>query len=117
MLIVGLQSAWAAYLCTRDGITRTSCCCTGAKRDKRENIDLIPTIKAQGCCEVSIHETKQAPAARDEQRPTFAHVDVVLTIAPSAPAVSRIERVVAPSLKARPPPRLPLFLDKQAILR
>jgi hypothetical protein len=116
VVIVGFQSAWAAYACRVDGKVRDHCCCKAEKKE-RKPADDSPRIAAQSCCDVTINETRKAPLVRESDRATFAYMPIVAPVAMHAIATPRIERVATIAMMARPPPRVPLFLDKQAILR
>lgn len=118
VVIVGFQSAWAAYACRVDRKVRDHCCCKTEKRDhaQREAPD-VPRITARGCCDVTIHEQPKTPDAREAARPVLAHLDVVVPVLTVAPIVARVEHVAPSVTGARAPPRVPLFLDKHALLR
>lgn len=117
VVIVGFQSAWAAYACRIDGKVRDACCCKHDKKDRKKPIDDAPRMAAQGCCDVTINELKEAPVVIEGDRATFTHVPVVVPAIAHTIVAPRIERIATVATMARPPPRVPLFLDKQAILR
>ena len=117
VVIVGLQSAWAAFACRADGRVRDRCCCPAPERSDRAPADGEPRIVAR-CCAVSIHARPEAPIARE--------VDRTVTVAPLVAVVSSIANpIVAPppgraplvATLARPPPPAELYLDKHALLR
>lgn len=117
MVIVGFQSAWAAYACRIDGKVRDHCCCKAARHDKGAPADDAARMKPQGCCEVSISKLSRAPEAREAAQVASAPPDVTVSIASTPLLPLRVERVLAGARDARAPPRIPIFLDKQAILR
>lgn len=118
VVIVGFQSAWAAFACRVDGQVRDHCCCKADKRAKKQPVDNAPRIAAQSCCDVSFYEQRDAPLAREADRAVFHH-DAVMMAVPVFTVVSpRIESARAIVAMARPPPpRIALFLDKHALLR
>jgi hypothetical protein len=116
VVIVGLQSAWAAYVCRLDGKVRDHCCCA-AEREHPRPTDDATHIAARGCCDVTVHATREAPAARAATAATFVHVPLVLPVVAFVRPAPRPARVVTIAHPPRPPPRVPLFLDKQALLR
>ncbi len=125
IVLVGLRSAWASYLCLMDGAVRDTCCCpTGPERDAEALDDderpyPTPQIAAAGCCAVSVHETPPTLDATASERmlarqPAVLVVEVVPPLPPEPTVV-----LMAPldERAARPPPRVPIFLDNHAILR
>jgi hypothetical protein len=117
VVIVGFQSAWAAFACRVDGKVRDECCCKHENKERKQPIDEPPRMAAQGCCDVTIHEAREAPIVREVDRATFTYVPVVVPAIALAIVTPRAEHVATVATMARPPPRVPLFLDKQAILR
>jgi hypothetical protein len=116
VVIVGFQSAWAAYACRMDGKVRDACCCKPAKQE-REREPAAPTIAARSCCDVTIHQPAEAPLVREAERGAFAHVPAIVLVSALAFAPPRYEHVAAVELPARPPPRIPIYLAKQVLLR
>jgi hypothetical protein len=118
IVIVGLQSAWAAFACV-DGQVRDYCCCEPEKqaRDDRAAREDAPRIAARGCCDITIHEVTEAPIVREVERATLAYLPAVGATHALAVVAPRIERDVPTASLARPPPRIAIFLDKRAILR
>lgn len=118
VVIVGFQSAWAAFACRVDGKVRDHCCCKADKQDREKPVDDAPRMAAQSCCDVTIYESAEAPVAREVERAVFAHLPAVIPTVAFTIEAPRVERVATIALMARPPPsRVPLFLDKQALLR
>lgn len=119
MVIVGFQSAWAAYACRVDGKVRSECCCKPPEKDRdaRAPIDGAPRMAPQGCCDVTIREPADAPVVREVDRASFAYAPVEVPTIALAIVTPRVERASPLATMARPPPRVPLFLDKQALLR
>ena len=119
VVIVGFQSAWAAYACRVDGKVRDRCCCKTERRDRTGPVapDGAPRIAAQSCCDVTIHEQPQAPDAREAARSAVAHFDVVVPIATIAAIAPHAGRIAPSAMKARAPPRVPIFLVNHALLR
>lgn len=117
VVIVGFQSAWAAYACRIDGKVRDHCCCKTEKKTQRTPVDDGPRITRPDCCDVTINEATEAPRMREAARATFEHVPVVVPAVMPAIVAPRVEHVTAVATMARPPPRVPVFLDKHAILR
>lgn len=119
VVIVGFQSAWAAYACRVDGRVRSECCCKPPEkdRDQRAPADGAPRMAPQGCCDVTIREPSEPPVIRETDGAAFASIPVVVPAIASVIAPRRIERAASIATMARPPPRIPLFLDKQALLR
>lgn len=116
VVIVGFQSAWAAYACRVDGKVREQCCCK--QSDREEPSDGAPRMGAQSCCDVTINEPAEAPTVREVERSAYAYVPVVVPTVAFVIATPRVGRVASIATMARPPPpRLPLYLDKQALLR
>jgi hypothetical protein len=118
VVIVGFQSAWA-YACRIDGKVRGRCCCKVEKRERteREAPDGTSRIAARSCCDVTFHEQSKTQDARESVRWELAHFDVVIPIATAALVVPRVDRAALATTAARAPPRVPIFLDKHAILR
>jgi hypothetical protein len=119
VVIVGLQSAWAAFACRVDGRVRDYCCCEPEKpeRDDRAAREDAPRIAARGCCDVTIHEVTEAPIVREADRATVSYIPAIGATQAVAVAAPRIERDAPIATMARPPPRIAIFLDKHAILR
>lgn len=117
VVIVGFQSAWAAYACRFDGNVRDECCCKHDKKERKKPVDDAPRIAAQGCCDVTLNGAPEAPLVREADRATFTHLPVVVAAIAHAIVPPPFKRVATVATMARPPPRVPLFLDKQAILR
>lgn len=119
VMLTGMQSSWAAFACRFDGKVRDHCCCVPRQQGADEPLNSAPSLAAQGCCDVSISALREAPPAR-ETAPAAAHHPSVIAPAISAASFKpRIENVIATLAIARPPPppRIALFLDKQALLR
>jgi hypothetical protein len=119
VVILGFQSAWAAYACSMDGKVRDTCCCEPSKSTKqeREREPDVPTIAARRCCDVTIHEPAQTPVVREVESAAFAHLLAIVPAPTFAIAPPRYEHVMAVEMPARPPPRVPIYLAKQALLR
>ncbi|MGE0548835.1 MAG: hypothetical protein AB7L94_30005 [Kofleriaceae bacterium] len=117
VVIVGFQSAWAAFACRIDGKVRDECCCKHEKKEREQPVDEPARVVAPGCCDVTIHEAREAPLVREADRATFTHVPVMVPAIAHAIVPPRAERIATIATMPRPPPRIPLFLDKQAILR
>jgi hypothetical protein len=118
VVIVGFQSAWAAFACRVDGKVRDHCCCKTEKNERKLPADEPSRVTARSCCDVTIHEASEAPLVREVDRATFAHVPVIIPSVMLAVATPRAERVaLIPTMARPPPPRVPLFIDKHAILR
>ncbi|MBA2542364.1 MAG: hypothetical protein H0V17_22170 [Deltaproteobacteria bacterium] len=118
VVLVGFQSAWAAFACRIDGKVRDHCCCKPEKRERdRGPADGAPRIKAQSCCDVVFHEPSEAPVTREAEQSLFAHADIIVPTVSIAIVSPRVERVVSFAAMARPPPRVALYLDKHALLR
>lgn len=118
VVIVGFQSAWAAYACRMDGKVRDECCCKPDKKERKKSADETPQLSAQGCCDVTIHEADEAPVVREADRATLIGVPAMVPIIAQHVIIRpRLERQTAIARTSRPPPRVPVFLDKQAILR
>lgn len=116
VVIVGFQSAWAAFACRVDGKVRDRCCCE--KKQAKRAPDEAPRLMAQSCCDVTIHEANEAPLVRQPDPASFEHVPVVVPTVIVAISSPRAARIASIAMMARPPPpRVPLFLDKHAILR
>jgi hypothetical protein len=116
VVIVGFQSAWAAFACGVDGKVRDHCCCKAGRED-RSPVEPVPRIDAKGCCEASFHEVTSAPLAREVERAVFGHLAraVPVTAIVVVPDAER-PRTIA-TLARPPPPRVALYLDKHALLR
>lgn len=118
VVIVGFQSAWAAYACRADGETRDHCCCPAKQDDDRGPADGAPRIERQACCEVSLHQGSDSPAAREVSREGFVPAMLLVPSGPFAVVIPAAPRAtVTIAAMARPPPRVPLYLDKHALLR
>lgn len=118
VVIVGFQSAWAAFACRVDGKVRDRCCCKTENKERQPSADEPSRMTAQNCCDVTIHEASEAPLVREVDRATFAQVPVIIPTVMFAVETPRAARVASIATMARPPPpRVPLFLDKHAILR
>lgn len=120
VVIVGLQSAWAAFACRMDGEVRDRCCCPSKQdRDDRKVAGDAPRIEARCCCDITFSASIDTPAARETARAEFAHFDFVVpnagfVMVPARPArISSIQTLARPP----PPPRIALYLDKHALLR
>jgi hypothetical protein len=119
VVIVGFHSAWAAFACRIDGQVRDHCCCE-ANKTKREKLhdDAPPSIASRCCCDVSIHEAPAAPVVRELERASFGFTPLVVPTVTFTIAAPRVEHLTTIVTMARPPPpRLALYLDKQALLR
>lgn len=116
VVIVGFQSAWAAYACTMDGKVRESPCCKQAAPG-RERTSAVPMLEARNCCDVTIHAPAEAPVVRDAERAAFHYLPAVVAAPAFTIARPHHERVATVELSARGPPRVPIFLSKQALLR
>jgi len=113
VVIVGFQTAWAAYACGSDGRVRDHCCC----KQKKSQSDGVAHLARQRCCAMSINALPDQPVARAPERASF---DAAVPVAPMAslPVVAPpVERVISLNQLARPPPRTALYLDKQSLLR
>lgn len=119
VVMVGFQSAWAAYACRVDGEVRDRCCCEKKKKksDERSSDDRPSQLTARSCCDVTIHAAYDAPLTRESDRVSFAYVPVLGRTSVQLIATPRTEHFATIASTARPPPRVPLFLDKHAILR
>lgn len=118
VVIVGFQSAWAAYACSADGEVRDHCCCPAKQDDDREPADGAPRIERQACCAISQHSSPDVPVAREVAREAFTPLVLIVPAAPLAlitPPAQRDTTTIA--TMARPPPRVALYLDKHALLR
>lgn len=117
--VVGLRSAWASYLCAMDGAVRDACCCPkgddGKETDEQPAQD--PQLEARCCCDVSVHETPPAPQGTLTSAAVADAPAVVPTVMMPTPAPVVLAIIGARDADARPPPRVPIFLDKHAILR
>jgi hypothetical protein len=117
--LIGFQSAWA-FACRIDGEVRDQCCCGKAESGERREVtpDAPVSIQQRCCCDISMHALQRAPDARepvrDENVAMPATVASIESIAPPIPvAFGRL-----PATTERPPPpRIPRFLKKRAILR
>lgn len=118
VVIVGFQSAWAAFACRFDGEVRDRCCCP-SKQDRDEVRDDAPRVEARCCCDITFHASIDAPDAREAGRADFAHLELVLPTTTFVIVAPRPERMAAIQTLARPPPppRIALYLDKHALLR
>jgi hypothetical protein len=120
VVMIGLGSAWASFACRIDRTTRTHCCCPKAKAEDRSE-PRMPTVRAAGCCDVSVHRSAPMPSYRDKAPLVRAGTDapasatVALLVEPARIAATPFD--VGWSETARPPPRVASFLDKSAILR
>ena len=114
VVLLGFQSAWAAYACRSDGRVRDHCCC----KPKKDQPSQEPRLASQGCCDVTIHAAPKAPPLREVagSAPVQARV-LVAAVMPAFVPQRVVQRVVTTATMARPPPRVPLFIDNQAILR
>jgi hypothetical protein len=115
--LIGFQSAWA-FACRIDGEVRDQCCCGKAeRRERREVAPDAPVLEKRCCCDISIHALQRAPDAREPVRDANvampATVALIESIAPQIPVA--FGRLTATT--ERPPPRIPRFLEKRAILR
>lgn len=99
-----------------DGRVRDVCCCKPTKHD-RERAPEVPTIASRDCCDVTIHQLADAPVVHEVERVAFAHVAALVPVPAFAIAPTRYEHVAAVEMPARPPPRIPIFLAKHALLR
>lgn len=118
VVLLGVQSAWAEFACRVDGKVRDHCCCANSQREADDPVDGAPRITSQGCCDVSISVRREAPPARETAPAVFPHHSVEVPAISVAIFVPRIEKASTILAIARPPPpRIALFLDKQAILR
>lgn len=117
VVVVGFQSAWAAFACRGDGEVRDHCCCKTEQNERKRPVGEPSRMAAQSCCDVTINEGSDAPLVREVDRTTFSHVPVTMQTVMLAVATPRAPCVASIPTMARPPPRLPLFLDKHAILR
>ena len=117
--VVGFQSAWAALACVVNGSARDHCCCK-AQRDRshRDHSDEALRFERQDCCQVSARDAFSAPALREAERIAFDFVPAIESVTPVVLAPAYFERTWSPTEMARPPPaRVPLYIDKLAILR
>jgi len=113
VVVVGFQSAWAAYVCRADGQRAHPCC----KEKRNAADDGIPRITAQTCCKVTVHLLNDATPARESDRVSFSYAPPIAALISLPIVAPRVERVVSIAALARPPPRGALYLDNQALLR
>lgn len=119
VVAVGFQSAWAAWACAIDGKARDRCCCK-SERDQvpRDRSDDVPHFERQDCCQVATHDVLSAPAAREVERIAFDFAPAIETVTPIALNPVHSDRQWSFAEVARPPPRhVPIYIDKQALLR
>lgn len=114
MLIIGLESAWAAFACRMDGEVRDRCCCPSTSREEAPS---NTTIDARCCCDITLHASADVAPAREQSRIEQAHVAVVMPVVILAPVLVRTSRILEVTPIARPPPWRALYLDKQSLLR
>ncbi len=118
IVMIGLESAWAAYACRMDGEVRDRCCCPAVPRAEATGAD-GPAIDARCCCDVTIHDASDAPSALSERttaRPPLPHLALALPPLVVAATV-HVTQIASVHRLARPPPRVALYLDKHALLR
>lgn len=117
VVLVGLQSAWAAFACRVDGEVRDACCCPKKSADHRDD---APHIIAPCCCDVTIHDRADGPDARQAERsdplaiPAFVAPSVLTT--PARPAFGVLANTRF-AFARPPPPSVPAFLANRSILR
>ncbi len=114
MLIIGLESAWAAFACRMDGEVRDRCCCPRTARDETPQ---DTSIVARCCCDVTVHASADVSPAREQSRVEQTLVVVVLPTLVLAPLSVRASRILEITPIARPPPWRTLYLDKHSLLR
>jgi hypothetical protein len=114
ILLVGLRSAWATYLCRGDGTVRTHCCCPERPQDLP---DTQPRLAAADCCDLRVAEPASVPVIRESEPPTRDQAPAILV--PQVPPIAAARDVVVPGQRglARPPPTIPTFLVNRTILR
>jgi len=115
MVIIGLQSAWAAFACRMDGEVRDRCCCPRTSRDETPRD--TTTIDARCCCDITLHASAEVSPVRDQPRIDQTHVAMVLPTVTLAPLSVRASRILEITPIARPPPWRALYLDKHSLLR
>lgn len=118
VVLIGLRSAWAAYACRIDGDVRDTCCCPKSRKTAdAAATDEPPRMAAACCCDVTSGESADAPQAREVDRLAdfSAPALVAQTIDFSIRALTTTP-LMRHSL-ARPPPPVPAYLAKRAILR
>jgi hypothetical protein len=101
MLIIGLESAWAAFACRTDGEVRDRCCCPHTSRDEAPQ---DTAIDARCCCDITLHASADVSPAREQSRIDQTHVAVVLPMVVLAPLSVRASRILEITPIARPPP-------------
>ena len=116
VMLIGFQSAWAAFACRMDGEVRDVCCCP-PKKAKQKPSSEDTQLQAQGCCDVTIHTRDEATPGREPSRFELAAFEIVAPVATPLRPQERVERSPSVHTFARPPPRIALYLDKHALLR
>lgn len=118
VVLIGLQSAWAAFACRVDGKVRDACCCPKPDRQEaRERApDHAPIVSAECCCSVEVHAATPGPSAQAAEQITFDHLISAVVAVTDVPRATIVIRSWRPEITA-PPPRVTGFLAKRAILR
>lgn len=117
VVLIGLRSAWAAYVCRVDRQIRSECCC-GHKKSSHRPADDGPRMQASGCCDVMHGESALPPDARATEAHQIDSAPCVIASVPVAapePAV-RTSRAEFEHAARPPPPDVPIYLVNRSIL-
>jgi hypothetical protein len=109
LLVVGVRSTYAMYLCAGDGVARTACCCPQDGNAKDEAVDRETVIKAAYCCDIELaqviasvdvrvegassHELAPLPVLQDDW------VAATLRSSPTSPVPPDVHRSSGPPLR------------------
>lgn len=119
VVLIGLRSAWASYLCGITGEVTADCCCPKKAADERAPGDDAPRVEAGCCCDVTFAELSTPSDVRESDRPRA--LDAPATAIETSFAIETAPQVLAASTRvvfARPPPRsVPTYLANCTILR
>ena len=119
VMLIGLRSAWASYVCSITGEVTADCCCPKKSDDERAPLDGAPRVEASCCCDVTFAELSAQPEVRESDRSRGLDAPAITVEAPFV--VSTAPHGLATSTYvalARPPPRsVPTYLANCTILR
>jgi hypothetical protein len=117
IMVIGLRSAWAQYACSMDGRVRAGCCCPQKPKDKRSAPDAAPTMKAQGCCDVTVMASSAPPNAREVERSRDLDVgSIAIGDAPAIEPRRHVATMASIAFARPPPPALPAYLVNCTLL-
>lgn len=118
VVLVGLRSAWAAFMCQMDREVRSACCCPH-KPKQDAPVDGSARVQAPACCELLVGHTPELSDLRETTRPDLdrGHVLAERAWMPLRLAVIAVQHGARVPVARPPPPDAPLYLAIRTILR